>query len=32
MTLDPIKGSKLTPRYEGPYTVAQRTTHGAYEL
>jgi hypothetical protein len=32
MTLDPIKGSKLTPRYEGPYTVARRTTHGAYEL
>lgn len=32
MTLDPIKGDKLTPRYEGPYTVVQRTAHGAYVL
>jgi hypothetical protein len=32
MTLDPIKGAKLKARYEGPYTVVRRTTHGAYEL
>jgi len=32
MTLDPIKGDKLSPRYEGPYTVVRRTTGGAYEL
>ncbi|KAF9970951.1 hypothetical protein BGZ75_002059, partial [Mortierella antarctica] len=25
MTLDPIKGDKLTPRYEGPFTVVRRT-------
>jgi transposase InsO family protein len=32
MTLDPIKGDKLTPRYEGPFTVVRRTTGGSYEL
>ena len=32
MTLDPIKGDKLSPRYEGPFTVVRRTAHGAYEL
>ncbi|KAF9367099.1 hypothetical protein BGX21_007833, partial [Mortierella sp. AD011] len=32
MTLDPIKGSKLAPRYEGPYTVVKRTSHGSYIL
>jgi len=32
MSLDPIKGDKLSPRYEGPYTVVRRTTGGAYEL
>ncbi|GJJ71808.1 hypothetical protein EMPS_04165 [Entomortierella parvispora] len=32
MTLDPIRGNKLTPRYEGPYTVVRRTTGGSYEL
>jgi hypothetical protein len=32
MTLDPLKGDKLTPRYEGPYTVVQRTSTGAYVL
>lgn len=31
-TLDPIKGNKLSPRYEGPYTVVGRTAHGTYEL
>jgi len=30
MTLDPIKGDKLAPRYEGPYTVVRRTTGGSY--
>ncbi|KAF9176678.1 hypothetical protein BGZ50_009872 [Haplosporangium sp. Z 11] len=32
MTLDPIRGDKLTPKYEGPYAVVQRTAHGAYIL
>lgn len=32
MTLDPIKGDKLTPRYEGPFTVVRRTVGGTYEL
>ncbi|KAG0361048.1 hypothetical protein BGX24_005435, partial [Mortierella sp. AD032] len=32
MSLDPIKSDKLSPRYEGPYTVVRRTTGGAYEL
>ncbi|KAG0336545.1 hypothetical protein BG005_004288 [Podila minutissima] len=32
MTLDPIKGDKLSPRYEGPYSVVERTAHGAYVL
>ena len=32
MTLDPLKGDKLTPRYEGPYTVVQRSSTGAYVL
>ncbi|KAF8926283.1 hypothetical protein BGZ52_005780 [Haplosporangium bisporale] len=32
MTLDPIKGDKLAPRYEGPYSVVERTAHGAYIL
>jgi hypothetical protein len=32
MTLDPIKGNKLTPRYERPYTVVRGTTNGAYGL
>lgn len=32
MTLDPIKGDKLTAVYEGPYTVVRRTTGGSYEL
>jgi len=32
MALDPIQGEKLTPRYEGPYTVVRRSTGGAYVL
>lgn len=32
MALDPIQGDKLTPRYEGPFTVRRRNTGGAYEL
>jgi hypothetical protein len=32
MSLDPIMGDKLTPRYEGPYTVVKRTTGGSYVL
>jgi hypothetical protein len=32
MTLDPILGDKLTPKYEGPYTVVNRNTGGAYIL
>ncbi len=32
MALDPIQGDKLTPRYEGPFTVVRRNTGGAYEL
>jgi predicted aspartyl protease len=32
MTLDPIQSGKLTPRYEGPYTVVRRTSGGSYEL
>jgi IS30 family transposase len=32
MTLDPIRGDKLTARYEGPYTVVEKTPHGAYVL
>jgi len=32
MALDPIQGDKLTPRYEGPFTVIRRNTGGAYEL
>ena len=30
MAVDPIIGNKLTPRYEGPYTVVHRTTGGSY--
>ncbi|KAG0359569.1 hypothetical protein BGZ54_009907 [Gamsiella multidivaricata] len=32
MTLDPILGDKLTPKYEGPNVVVRRTTGGAYVL
>jgi hypothetical protein len=32
MSLDPIKGDKLAPRYEGPYTVVRRTIGGSYVL
>src|SRR6202000_275107 len=32
MSLDPILGDKLSPRYEGPYTVVRRTTGGSYVL
>ena len=32
MAVDPIQGDKLTPRYEGPFTVVRRNTGGAYEL
>jgi hypothetical protein len=32
MTLDPILGEKLSPRYEGPYTVVNRNAGGAYIL
>ncbi|KAF9332047.1 hypothetical protein BG006_005084 [Podila minutissima] len=32
MTLDPIKGDKLSPCYEGPYSVVEDTAHGAYVL
>lgn len=29
MTVNPIKGNKLSARYEGPYTVKKRTSHGS---
>lgn len=32
MTIDLIKGSKLSPEYKGPYTVETRTSHGSYIL
>lgn len=32
MTLDPIRGDKLTPWYEGPYSVVKCTAHGTYVL
>jgi hypothetical protein len=32
MTIDPIKGNKLSPQYEGPYTVEKGTSHGSYIL
>ena len=32
MSLDPIRGGKLTPRYEGPFQVVTRTSHGSYVL
>ncbi|KAG0250068.1 hypothetical protein DFQ27_009635, partial [Actinomortierella ambigua] len=32
MAVDPIRGDKLSPSYEGPYTVIRRTTGGTYEL
>ena len=32
MAVDPIMGNKLTPRYEGPYTVIHRTSGGSYVL
>ncbi|KAG0250769.1 hypothetical protein DFQ27_009215 [Actinomortierella ambigua] len=32
MALDPIHGDKLSPTYEGPYTIVRRSTGGAYEL
>ncbi|KAG0240761.1 hypothetical protein BG011_003618, partial [Mortierella polycephala] len=32
MAVDPIQGDKLTPRYEGPFTVVRRNTGGAYIL
>ncbi|KAF9429539.1 hypothetical protein BGZ76_001200 [Entomortierella beljakovae] len=32
MTLDPISGSKLLPKYEGPYLVVDRNRGGAYIL
>jgi len=32
MTLDPILGDKLSPKYEGPYTVVDRNAGGAYVL
>ena len=32
MAIDPIQGDKLTPRYEGPFTVIRRNTGGAYVL
>ena len=32
MSVDPIKGDKLAPRYEGPYTVVRRTAGGSYVL
>lgn len=32
MSLDPIKGDKLTARYEGPFTVVKRTVGGSYVL
>jgi transposase InsO family protein len=32
MTIDPLKGNKLSPRYEGPYAVEKRTSHGSYIL
>lgn len=32
MSIDPILGDKLTPRYEGPFTVVRKTTGGSYVL
>lgn len=32
MSLDPIRGDKLSARYEGPYTVVRKTTGGSYVL
>ena len=32
MVLDPIRGDKFAPRYEGPYTVVRKNTGGAYIL
>lgn len=32
MAVDPIMGNKLTPRYEGPYTIVRRTSGGSYVL
>ena len=32
MAVDPIRGDKLSARYEGPYTVVRRTTGGSYLL
>ncbi|KAF9371897.1 hypothetical protein BGX21_004964, partial [Mortierella sp. AD011] len=32
MALDPIKGNKLDPKYEGPYIVVRQDRNGAYVL
>ncbi|GJJ69417.1 hypothetical protein EMPS_01763 [Entomortierella parvispora] len=32
MSIDPIRGDKLAPRYEGPFTVVRKTTGGSYVL
>jgi RNase H-like domain found in reverse transcriptase/Integrase core domain/Chromo (CHRromatin Organisation MOdifier) domain/Integrase zinc binding domain len=32
MVLDPIRGDKFAPRYEGPYTIVRKNTGGAYIL
>ncbi|KAF9342090.1 hypothetical protein BGX26_008392, partial [Mortierella sp. AD094] len=32
MALDPIKGNKLSPKYDGPFTVIRQDRNGAYVL
>ena len=32
MTIDHLKNSKLMPRYEGPYTVVEKTKGGSFKL
>ncbi|KAF9943604.1 hypothetical protein BGZ65_000680, partial [Modicella reniformis] len=32
MVLDPIRGNKLDPKYEGPYTVVKQGRNGTYTL
>ncbi|KAF9943519.1 hypothetical protein BGZ65_000883, partial [Modicella reniformis] len=32
MAIDPIRGNKLDPKYEGPYTVVKQDRNGTYTL